>query len=72
MLFPSLVLMLELCHSASRKAAMREYLMLKLAAAREGEAGLSSPVCSIRNSLCSCGASMGQQSSRQFFCWLGT
>lgn len=72
MSFPSLVLMLELCHSASRKAATREYLTLKLAAVGEGEAGLSSPVCSIRNSLCSCGASMGQQPSRQFFCWLGT
>lgn len=51
MSFPSLVLMLELCHSASRKAATREYLRLKLAAVEEREAGLSSPVCSIRNSL---------------------
>lgn len=72
MSFPSLVLMLKLCQSASRKAATGEYLTLKLTAAGEEEAGLSSPVCSIRNSLCSCGASMGQQPSRQFFCWLGT
>lgn len=72
MSFPSSLLMLELCHSAPRKAATREYLTLKLAAVGDGEARPSSPVCSIRNSLCSCGASMGQQPSRQFFCWLGT
>lgn len=69
---PCSLLLLELCQSAPRKAATRGYLALKLAAVGEGEARPSSPVCSIRNSLCSCGASMGQQPSRQFFCWLET